>query len=213
MATSYFKEVYTKDPTLTPEGVLEGIAPKATQGMNDILCAPFTEEEVSNALFHIGPLKAPGTDGLPAWFFQHNWAVLKTQIIAAVLGFFKSGIKPDGVNDTAIFLIPKVPFPKELKDYRAISLCNIIYKIVSKCLVNRLRPLLAESISENQSAFIPGWLISDNSVIAFECIHRIQSLKQSSPARCAYKLDLSKAYDRVDWDFLERALGKWGFSL
>lgn len=66
---------------------------------------------------------------------------------------------PDGVNDMTIVLIPKVPHPKELKDFRPISLCNVVYKIVSKCMVNRLRPLLSELISENQSAFIPGRLI------------------------------------------------------
>lgn len=87
----------------------------------------------------------------------------------------------------------------------------MIYKIVSKCLVNRLRPWLTGLISENQSAFIPGRLILDNSIIAFECIHHIQAMKDND-ALCAYKLDLSKAYDHVDWTFLEKALLKWGFS-
>ena len=81
---------------------------------------------------------------------------------------------PDGVNVTTIVLIPKVPHPKELKDFRPISLCDVVCKIVSKCMVNRLQPLLTVLISENQSAFIPGRLISDNSIIAFECIHHIQ---------------------------------------
>lgn len=165
MATSYFKEVYTKDPTLNPDVVLEAIGPKVTGQMNAMLCAPFTEEEVSNALFQIGPLKAPGTDGFPARFYQRNWAALKSEITAVVLEFFVSGSMPEGVNDTAIVLIPKVPHPKELKDFRPISLCNVIYKLVSKCLVNRLRPCLSELISENQSAFIPGRLISDNSIL------------------------------------------------
>ena len=66
MATSYFKEVYTNDPTLTPKVVLECVTSKVTRGMNDVLCAPFSEPEVSDALFQIGPLKAPGTDGFPA---------------------------------------------------------------------------------------------------------------------------------------------------
>ena len=79
-------------------------------------------------------------------------------------------------------------------------------------MVNRLRPLLTELISENQSAFIPGRLISDNSIISFECINHIQSVQHSGPGLCAYKLDLSKAYDHVDWDFLQKALTKWGFS-
>ena len=130
-----------------------------------------------------------------------------------MLDFFKSGVMLEGVNDTAITLIPKVPHPKELKDFRPISPCNVLYKIVSKCLVNRVRPLLGELISQNQSAFIPGRLIYDNSIIAFECIHHIQTMKTNSPAACAYKLDLSEAYDRVDWEFLEQALIKWGFSL
>uniref|UniRef100_A0A8I7BAN9 Reverse transcriptase domain-containing protein n=1 Tax=Hordeum vulgare subsp. vulgare TaxID=112509 RepID=A0A8I7BAN9_HORVV len=198
MATSYFKEVYTKDPTPTPVVVLDGIVPKVTEQMNDILSAPFSEEEVSNALFQIGPLKAPDTDGFPTRFYQRNWSALKSKITAAVLEFFVSGAMSEGVNDTTVVLIPKVPHPKELKDFRPINLCNVIYKLVSKCLVNRLRPLLSELISENQSAFIPGRLISDNSIIAFECIHHIQSLKSNSHTACAYKLDLSKAYDRVD---------------
>lgn len=212
MASSYFKEVYTKDPTLNPNVVLDCILPKVTPEMNDSLSVPFSEKEISDALFQIGPLKAPGVDGFPARFYQRNWGVLRTEIILAVQEFFANGIMPEGVNDTAIVLISKVPHPQELKDFRPISLCNVVYKIVSKCMVNRLRPLLGELISDNQSAFVPGRLITDNSIIAFECIHHIQSLKENSPAFCAYKLDLSKAYDRVDWVFLEKALLKWGFS-
>lgn len=132
MATLYFKEVYTKDPTLTPEVVLECITPKVTNGMNDALCAPFSEQEVSDALFQIGPLKVPGSDRFPARLYQRNWAVLKCEIIAAVLEFFESGIMLEGVNDTAIVLIPKVPHPKDLKDFRPIILCNVIYSFRSR---------------------------------------------------------------------------------
>ena len=79
-------------------------------------------------------------------------------------------------------------------------------------MVNRLRPILNELISKNQSAFIPRRLISDNPIIAFECINHIQSVRNNATDLCAYKLDLSKAYDRVDWVFLEKALAKWGVS-
>jgi hypothetical protein len=105
---------------------------------------------------------------------------------------------PDGINDSAIVLILKTKTPASLKDYRPISLCNIIDKVVSKCLVNRLRPLLQDLISETQSAFIPGRMITDNATIAFECIHALQSGSKNAGKFCAYKLDLMKAYDRVD---------------
>lgn len=198
MAASYFKEVYTKDPMI-PDSVLDHIMPRVTDVMNETLCAKFSEKEVSDALFQIGPLKAPGPDGFPGRFYQRNWACFKREIIAAVLLFFDTGKMPQGVNDTAIVLIPKVPHPEDLKDFHPISLCNVIYKIVSKCLVNHLRPLFGELISENPSAFITGRLITDNAIIAFKCIHFIESLRNNDDLYCAYKLDLSKAYERVDW--------------
>jgi len=78
--------------------------------------------------------------------------------------------------------------PETLKDYRPINLCNVLYKVVYKCLVNRLRPLLEGVISENQSAFIPRRLITDNALIAFECIHAIQQNNSANSKFCAVKL-------------------------
>lgn len=85
IVASYFQEVYTKDPTLTPEMVLECIVTKVAPEMNTRLCAPYSDKELSDALFQIGPLKAPGTDGFPMHFYQHNWALLKAKIIIVVL--------------------------------------------------------------------------------------------------------------------------------
>jgi hypothetical protein len=84
---------------------------------------------------------------------------------------------------------------------RPISLCNVIYKNISKCLVNRLQTLLDELILGTQSAFIAGRLITNNVVIAFERFHRIQRSKNPRDTHCTYKLDLSKAYDWMDWGF------------
>ncbi|XP_051212082.1 uncharacterized protein [Lolium perenne] len=179
--------------------------------MNLALCREFTDEEIGDALFQIGPIKAPGPDGLPGRFFQRNWAIMKQEVIGAVKDFFRSGKMAEGVNDTVIVLIPKGPNPESLADYRPISLCNVVYKIISKCLVNRLRPILDSIISETQSAFVPGRLITDNAIIAFEGFHKIQHHNNQNSSHCAYKLDLSKAYDRVDWNFLEKAMMKMGF--
>jgi hypothetical protein len=169
--------------------------------MNARLCAPFLEKEISDALFQIGPLKAPGPDGFPVCFLQRNWDLLKEEVLQAVQHFFDTGVMPEGVNDTVIVLIPKNNDPEALKDFRPISLCNVIFKVVSKCLVNRLRPLLQDIISPTQSAFIPERLITDNALMAFESIHSIQTGSVSHRNFCAYKLDMAKAYDwtRGSW--------------
>ena len=212
MATEYFEKVYTADPNLDPECVTRLIQEKVTEEMNAKLCADFNDEEIAQALFQIGPLKSPDPDGFPARFYQRNWGTLKADIVGAVRDFFQTGLMPEGVNNTAIVLIPKIEQPLELKDYRPISLCNVVYKVVSKCLVNRLRPVLDEVVSEEQSAFIQGRMITDNALLAFECFHAIQKNKVANKAACVYKLDLSKAYDRVDWRFLEMAMKRLGFA-
>jgi hypothetical protein len=212
IACNFFNELYKEDPNINPSTLLNLIEPNVTDEMNKTLVADFTDEEIGNALFQIGPLKAPGPDGLPARFFQRNWGLLKKEVCEAIKLFFNNGVIPDNFNMTKIVLIPKVDNAIELKEYRPISLCNVIYKVISKCLVNRLRPYLQTLISENQSAFIPGRLISDNALVAFECFHAIHRTNKEEESFCAYKLDLSKAYDRVDWRFLEGALNKWGFD-
>jgi hypothetical protein len=99
-----------------------------SQEVNAGLCKDFIDEEISNAMFQIGPLKAPGLDGFPAHFFSAIG-------ITAVKNFFITEVMPSGVNDTVIVLLPKKDEPEELKDFRSISLCNVVYKVVSKCLV------------------------------------------------------------------------------
>lgn len=200
-----------KDDRLNPENLLSFYAQNITEEMNRKLTEPFSEEEISDALFQIGPLKAPGPDGFPARFFQKNWGILKEDVVRAVKIFFVDGQMQEGVNDTVIVMIPKKSLAEDMKDFRPISLCNVVYKVVAKCLVNRLRPLLHDVISEAQSAFVPGRLITDNALIAFECFHSIQKCNRENQNFCALKLDLSKAYDHVDWQFLDGVMERMGF--
>jgi hypothetical protein len=212
MTTNFFKNLYQADPGVVPVELLNLTEAKITQDMNEHLCKEFTDQEISDALFQMGPLKAPGPDGFPARFFQRHWETLRDDVIPVVRKVFHDGVMPPGINDTALVLIPKGNNPTELKDFRPISLCNVIYKIISKCLVNRLRPILNDIISPEQSAFVPRRLITDNAIIAFECIHAIQRGAGGREEFCAYKLDLSKAYDHVDWGFLKSLLEKLGFQ-
>jgi hypothetical protein len=146
MAVSYFKSMYTRDPSINDEVITSLIQEQVTPEMNTQLCMDFSDEEISDALFQIGPIKAPGPDGFHARFYQQNWGLLRTEVIKAVKRFFETGVMPECVNDTSIVLIPKVEYPVELKEFRPIRLCNVLYQVVSKCLVNRLHPILGDLI-------------------------------------------------------------------
>jgi hypothetical protein len=128
-----------------------------------------------------------------------------------VRAFFDIGQMTTSVNETTIVLLPKKDNPDQLKDFRPISLCNVIYKVVPKCLVNRLRPLLQDLIDPMQSVFIPGRLIIDNALIVFECLHAMEQGNRSSKESTALKLELTKVYDSVHWGYLEDVLLRLGF--
>ena len=107
-----------------------------------------------------------------------------------------------------LLLSQKLKIQKKISDFRPISLCNVIYKIVSKILANRLKRVLALVVSESQRAFVPGRLITDNVRVAFEVMHSM-SLKRRG--QMAIKLDMSKAYDRVEWVSVEEIMQRLGF--
>jgi hypothetical protein len=166
---------------------------------------------VEQALFQMSPNKAPGPDGFTAGFFQKHWTLVKDSVTNAVLGFLNGGDMSEVVTQTVLVLISKVANPQELTQFRPISLCNVLYKICSKSLANRLRTILDDIISEEQSAFVPGRLITDNVLIAYECIHYLRKKKGKSGA-CAVKLDMAKAYDPVEWEYLRAIMEVLGFS-
>jgi hypothetical protein len=138
----FFKTLFTRGDNTDPSIITVLVQECINNDINESLCVPFTEKEISDALFQIGPLKVPGPDGFLARFLQCNWEILRHDVVMVVQSFFADGVMPEEVNDTSIVLIPKKNKPEELKDFRPISLCNVIYKVVSKCLVNRLRPFL-----------------------------------------------------------------------
>ena len=129
----------------------------------------------------------------------------------AILDFLNSGRMLGSINFTHIVLIPKVTSPQRMSQFRPISLCNVLYKIASKVLVNRMKYILPQVISDSQSAFVLGRMITDNVIIAFETIHYLKNLRVGNNAQMAVKLDMSKAYDRVEWNFLEAIMLKLGF--
>jgi hypothetical protein len=107
----------------------------------------FKEREVKEALFQMFPTKAPGPDGFPAHFFQRHWDLCGEEVTSVVLRILKGEDNPDVINDTLIVLIPKVVGAEELGQYMPISLCNVIYKIASKVVANRMKGVLPQIIS------------------------------------------------------------------
>ena len=159
----------------------------------------------------MAPLKAPGPDGMPPIFFQHFWPLVGDEVTATILQFLNTAIFPCHLNHTFISLIPKVKNPELVSEFRPISLCNILYKIFSKILANRLKQVLPTLIMEHQSAFTKSHLISDNVLIAFESLHSIHNHKSKKDGYMAVKLDISKAYDRTEWSFVEAVMRRMGF--
>ncbi|XP_072074464.1 uncharacterized protein [Arachis hypogaea] len=167
--------------------------------------------EIEEAIHSIGSLKAPGEDGYPALFFKENWKVLQCSICAFIQKLWQDPPSIQQVNQTLLTLIPKINQPEFVSQFRPIALCNVIYKCLSKILVKRIKPTLNERIAPNQSSFIPSRLIHDNIIIAKEMVHTMGKMKGKN-SFMAIKIDFEKAYDRLNWCFLEKCCLEYGMS-
>ena len=196
---------------MNAHAILEVIQPLVTEDMNISLTREFTRQEVEIALKDMAPLKALGPDGMPPIFFQSFWRLIGDDVSKAVLDFLNSCHIPKEFNFTYVTLIPKMKNPKKISEFRPISLCNVIYKLISKVLANCLKPLLPSIVSENQSAFQASKVITDNILMAFETLHYMKNHQTGNTSFMALKLDMSKAYNRVEWSFVECLLKKMGF--
>lgn len=170
----------------------------------DYLKRVVTAAEIRATLFAMPLNKSLGPDGYSVEFIRASWDIVGEDIIGAVKEFFRNGRLLRDMNTTAIALIPKKPKACCLSDYRPISCCNIVYKLISKIIANRLKPILTECVSPNQAAFLKGRSLGDNVLLATELIKDYN--KSSCLKSAMLKIDIRKAFDTVCWDFVIKVL-------
>lgn len=168
------------------------------------LVAPITPSEITQALQSLPKRKASGPDGFTKEFFTAAWPVLGKDFITAIQSFFLFGLLPTGVNATILVLIPKKTPALNMKDYMPIACCNLMYKVISKILAQRLKVFLPNAIEPNQSAFVKGRLLLEYVLLATELVNGYH--KPHVTDRSTIKLDILKAFDTVCWSFITDVL-------
>ena len=149
---------------------------------------------------------------MPPLFYQNYWSLVGDDVSKTISSMLNSATIPRPLNHTFITLIPKTKNHLAVTDCRPISLCNVFCKIFSKVIANRLNKILPSIIIEHQSAFTKTRLILDNILVEFETLHSMNIHKSSKSGYMAVKLDMSEAYDRVEWSFLEEVMRMMGFN-
>ncbi|KAL2506264.1 Uncharacterized protein Adt_21885 [Abeliophyllum distichum] len=226
--TSETGEVFNSQETIQPSAVsfFQELLSTAPQPVNpirpDIIPTLVSEEdnlqlnriptlaEVREAIFSMDPDSVAGPDGFSSHFFQECWDIISDDVFQAVLDFFARGHFPIGFSATSIVLIPKRDNACRWSEFRPISLCAVFNKLVTKLLNSRLSNILPQIISAPQSGFIPGRLIGDNILLAQELLHTLDTKVRGGNA--ILKLDMAKAYDRLDWGFSISVLEGFGFD-
>ena len=140
------------------------------------------------------------------------WSTIGPALISEIQIFFRTGYMPPASNSTHVRLIPKITGTKLVSEYRPIALCKVSYKVITKIISLRLKPILQDIISETQSAYVPGRAISDNNLITHEILHKLTMSEAEIHCSMVVITDMSKAYDRLEWHFIETVQERFGFA-
>lgn len=166
---------------------------------------PLTDEEIHATFKSFGPLEAPGLDGLQPIFFQKYWDIMGQATFEFCKEVFLSKKIPHFMNTTYLCLIPKGHNADNPNKFRPISLCNTIYKLITKMIVNRLKPYLSNIINLAQASFFPSRRTADNAIITREYITHFDKMK-GKMAKMTLKINLEKAFDKLEWSFIRDSL-------
>ena len=207
-----FKNIYMDPDPSYKQYHLPGLFPSlSVSDLANISCM-VDDIEIHKAFCDMGPTKAPGIDGLHAVFYQSQWPNVGRFVCSFIREIFAGKDVPHEINKTLLVLIPKKENPDSLKLFRPISLYTVIYKSITKIIVNRIKHVLSKLIGPVQTSFDPGRNISDNGIIAQEIIHSMRK-KHGRSGFMAIKVDLEKAYDMLKWEFIWDTLQDDGFPI
>jgi hypothetical protein len=211
-AKTHFEHLLTEEGIVnlsTQEDLLLNIPTVVSQEDNAKINQEVTEKELYEALFQLHPDKAPGPDGFNAHFYQKCWHTIKKDLLRMIQYVQKSTKLGGNTNSTFLALIPKDSNPSSFSRFRPISLCNVSYKLITKIIANRIKPLLHKLISPNQSGFVEKRQMIDNIILVQEAIH---SSRERGDQGMIIKIDMANAFDRVRHKFMFAVLLKFGFS-
>lgn len=212
MLNQYFRAILTKNNHDNEEDITKitrNIPNILTRKHNQMLLKKITMAEVEEAVHSMPNGKAPSSDGLTTDFYKACWPLIKDKVYDLIE---ESRLKRSilkSFNATFLTLIPKYDKADSLDQFRPIALYNIIYRIISKVLVNRIKILLLLLISPHQTVYIEGRQILDNIILSQEVIH---SLKDQSKLGMLIQMDMSKAFNKINWNYIRNMLAAFGFS-
>ncbi|XP_013624932.1 PREDICTED: uncharacterized protein LOC106331146 [Brassica oleracea var. oleracea] len=209
-AITHFRNILGPDMVVVPPvysspawfGLLTSFTPSDAQ-ITSMIAIP-SAEEITSLLFKLNPNKAPGPDGLTSAFYKSSWSFLGQEVIAATTHFFHHSFMPSSTNSTILSLAQKFPGASLISEYRPISCLNTLYKPVTRLLVRRLKPILPTLIVPNQTAFVKGRLIVENTTLAGELVNGYH--RRQGPKRITIKVDIAKAFDTISWELLFNCL-------
>lgn len=184
------------------------IPKKLTQTDSDTLGQSITKQEIINAISSLKKDKTPSPDGIPAEFYQANIGWISLDLLDLYNEAFNKGSLGSIINRGIIKLIPKEGDKTNIKNWRPITLLNVSYKILAKVLARKLESILPKFVGSTQTGFIKGRYILENLITSWEAMNWAKSSNQNV---AIFLLDFEKAYDRIEWNFIDIMLKAFGF--
>jgi hypothetical protein len=204
--TSYYKDLFgpPKPSSLSLDETRVEDIEQVSHEEIELLTRPFSIDEVRDTIFQIEQ------DGFPAEFYQACWEIIKNDLMALFQEFHRGDLPLYSLNFGTIILLPKSREAAIIQQYKPICLLNVSFKIFTKVMTNRIFQVATRVISPTQTTFLPGRNIMEGVIVLHETIHEMHRKKQDG---LIFKIDFEKAYDKINWSFVQQTMRMKGFYL